>query len=194
MSQYKEDAEATWQRVAQVQDEAAAALEMLRIAHAVVARGVKWSDATQALVKEYFGDQKITLQAFETAYNLPDSKLRNWLDASTSETVREHNADLKSLSHEQLQQKARQEQLVKDANKARPVVPQIALGTPILPAFVTKRWLKEVSMDTVKSLRIKFDRQNGAGYFNRALEWRTSGSDAQELNRLSNAHLSSLEE
>lgn len=188
MSQYDIDLEAAHQELVDAQAAAAQALELLRIAQALAPRGIKYNQAVERLIKDYFAGNEFTLQDFENAYaieSLPGGRqtLRSMLETST-QTIPERNKKMKSLSYEELQQKAREEARVKEANRAHPTARPIPPGTPILPAFVTRRWLKEVSMDTIKSLRIKIDRERGQGYFNKALEWRTSGADNLELRRL----------
>jgi hypothetical protein len=187
MSQYQDDLETLQERAEKAQADAALELEWLRIAQAHPE--IKFNMAVRALIREYFAGDEITLQNFQNAYSIESipgrQTLRSMIEGST-QTITEHNKKLQSLSHEGLKQKAREEQAVKQANQLHPAVSQVPVGTPILPAFVNVKWLKTTSMETIKSLRISWDRQYGLGAFNRALENRTSGADAQEFKRLYN--------
>jgi len=190
MSQYHDDVQTLWEQAVDSQEKAAQGLEWLRIVHAH--KELSFNTAVRKIVEEYFNGDPITLQDFETAYgieSIPGRQTLRQMIEGCPQTIAEHNAKLKKLDHEELQKKAQEEQAVRNADRAHPIVPQVPPGSLILPLFVNKRWLKEVSSKTIKSLRIRWDREHGEGSFNQLLEIRISGADATELRRLAGREL-----
>jgi hypothetical protein len=193
-SRFREDLATLEQRVVDARAAAAEALEFLRIRQAYPT--LRMHEADQSIIRSYFEPDPVTLAGFIEAYSieeLPEAgqTLRQMLDTpkSVAEVKQEKLTllaieGLSSAEREQLQQRAFEEAQVKAANQKQPVVPQVPIGSPILPAHWDKSLIKRMTNEEIRSARIRFDREHGQGTFNAALTYRINGQDASELKRL----------